>query len=123
MAFSFKSVGHFMATFFKAAAHDVQVVEQKAPGVISDIEKTQATVDKVLPNIPEIGGVATTVADLGYAALGELAAVITTGTAAQQQALANSGLDNAVITAVEAAVKSFGSLGAFVESLSAKKAA
>ena len=114
MSFSFKSAGHLLATFFKA-------VEADAPKEIAAIEATKTTVDAVLPNVPNYGGIATSLADLGYAALGEVAAVITTGTAAQKQSLSDAGLDNSVISAIEAAVKSFGSIGTFVASLSAKK--
>ena len=70
---------------------------------------------------PTYGGVATSLADLGYAALGEIASVITTGTAAQKQSLSDAGLDNSVITAIEAAVKGFGSIGGFIASLVSKK--
>jgi hypothetical protein len=53
--------------------------------------------------------------------LGEIASVITTGTAAQKQSLSDAGLDNSVITAIEAAVKGFGSIGGFIASLVSKK--
>ena len=102
------------ATAFKWVANN-------APADIAKIEATKTVVDEVLPEVPTYGGVATSLADLGYAALGEIASVITTGTAAQKQSLSDAGLDNSVITAIEAAVKGFGSIGGFIASLVSKK--
>jgi hypothetical protein len=114
MSISFKSLGHAIATAFKWVANN-------APADIAKIEATKTVVDEVLPEVPTYGGVATSLADLGYAALGEIASVITTGTAAQKQSLSDAGLDNSVITAIEAAVKGFGSIGGFIASLVSKK--
>jgi hypothetical protein len=107
---SFKSFGHALATAFKwVATHGTTE--------IAAVEATKAIVDKVLPLVPTYGGIADTIADLGYAALGELSVVITSGSAAQKQGLVDAGLDQAVITAIEAAVKSIGSIGTFLGSL------
>ena len=89
----FNSVGHWFATFFKAA-----VV------TIPKIEAAQGTVETVTKLIPTYGPLLTTLEDAGYMVLGELASVLTAGGSAAATKFADAGLDIKVIQTVQAVV-------------------
>lgn len=91
----FKSIGHFFATVF-----------QKALPIIQGAQKTEGTVEAVTALVPKYGPLALPVEKLAYAALGELAAVITAAQAAGAQKLQDAGLDAAVVQSVQALVAS-----------------
>lgn len=86
----FKSVGHFFATVFTAIAKAIPVVE-----------KTEGVVETVTAAVPVYGPLALPIEKLGYALLGEVANVITAGSAAQQKSFADAGLDVAVIESIK----------------------
>jgi hypothetical protein len=95
MAITFKSVGHFFATAYKDTA-----------AALPKIIATDTTVEKVTGDIPVYGPLGVTVETAGYAVLGEISALLTTGGEAAAAKLTNAGLDEAVVTSVEALLKS-----------------
>ncbi|HVJ09793.1 MAG TPA: hypothetical protein VM554_15555 [Acidisarcina sp.] len=110
MAITFKSVGHFFASFFTAVKNDL-------PKVMA----TAAVVESVTAAIPVYGPLAVSAEKLAYAAMGELAAVLHSGDAAVKTKLQDAGLDIAVIQSIEALVATYPSIAAFAASLTAKK--
>jgi hypothetical protein len=103
---TFKSVGHFFATAF-----------QRVVAVLPKVEATEATVEAVTAKIPVYGPLGLTIEKAGYAVLGELSAVLTAGGAAARAKLADAGLDENVITTVEALVASVPTITALAKTL------
>jgi hypothetical protein len=103
---TFKSVGHFFATAY-----------QKVVAVLPKIESTEATVEAVTAKVPVYGAIALPIEKLGYAVLGELSAVLNAGGAAAKAKLADAGLDENVITAVEALVASVPQIAVLAKAL------
>jgi hypothetical protein len=103
---TFKSVGHFFATVY-----------QKVVSVIPKIAATAKTVETVTADVPVYGPLALTVEKLGYAVLGELSAVLTTGGDAVKAKLNDAGLDTNVIASVEALVASIPQITALAKTL------
>jgi len=95
MAITFKSVGHFFAKVFTAISKG-----------ITKVESTETTVETVTAAVPVYGPLALTIEKAGYAALGEIAAVLAAGGAAAQSKLSDAGLDIAVIQTVQAVIDS-----------------
>lgn len=114
MTFNFqaiKSVGHFLAKGFKALGSELLHIEQAFPGVVDKIEATQPLVDKAGAVAAVAGGgvkavIATTVADLAYAGLGELGHLVSDLNAGGFQKLLDAGFDKQLLQEIEAAVKS-----------------
>ena len=105
MAISFKSVGHFFATAYKYVVSE-----------LPQIEATKATVETVTAAIP--GGKAVVpLEDLGYAVLGEISAILNAGGDAAKAKLADAGMDVAVVSDVEALVKSVPQIAARAKKL------
>lgn len=103
---TFKSVGHFLATAY-----------QKVVAVIPKVEATETTVETVTAQVPVYGELALPVEKLGYAALGELAAVLNAGGAAAKAKLSDAGLDINVINAVEALLAATPQIAALASAL------
>lgn len=103
---TFKSVGHFLAKSFEAIN-----------ATITKVEASAGTVEAVTAQIPVYGTLALPMEKLGYAVLGELAAVITAGGAAAKAKLADAGLDIAVITSVEALLTGVPQIAAVAKTL------
>jgi hypothetical protein len=103
---NFKSVGHFFATVF-----------QKVVADIPKVEATAATVEKVTASVPVYGPLAVPIEEAGYALLGELASVLTTGGDAAKAKLADAGLDTNVIATVEELLASVPQFVALVRKL------
>lgn len=91
----FKNIGHFFATLFKGAVADIPKIESSA-----------GTVEAITALVPTYGPLAATVEQAAYACLGELAAVLTAGSAATEAKLADAGLDANVVETVKALVAS-----------------
>ena len=106
MAITFKSLGHMFATGF-----------QKVLAVLPKIEATEKTVETVSAEVPTYGPLLLTAEKAGYAALGELAAVLNAGGAAASAKLADAGLDINVIQTVEALVKALPQIAALASAL------
>lgn len=106
MAITFKSVGHFFATVYTAVKNG-----------LTDVEKSEATVETVTASIPVFGPLVLTVEKAGYAVLGELSAVLNAGDAAVAAKLQDAGLDINVIQTVEAILKSIPDLAAVAKTL------
>jgi len=89
---TFKSVGHFFATAYRAIVND-----------IPKVEATKTTVEAVTkvadPNLVPVE-------DTAYAILGEVSSVLTAGGAAAEAKLADAGLDVNVINMVKTALAS-----------------
>jgi hypothetical protein len=103
MAITFKSAGHFLAT-----------VLQKVLGT----EKTVETVTAATSAIePVYGPLALTIEKAGYAVLGELSAVLNSGSAAASAKLADAGLDINVIQTVEALLAGIPQFAALIKGL------
>ena len=105
MAITFRSVGHFFATFW-----------QKAEGALAKAEGTAGVVEGVTAAVPGAGG-AVTAERAAYAVLGEVSAILSGGAEAAKQKLANVGLDVSVIEMVEALLKSAPEIVAMAEAL------
>jgi hypothetical protein len=90
---AFKNIGHFFATLFKGAV-----------SAIPKIEATASAVETVTNLVPVYGPLAATVEQAAYACLGELASVLTAGSAAAEAKLADAGLDANVVATVKALV-------------------
>jgi hypothetical protein len=120
MAFSFKNGAHLVATFVKAAVKDLGIFVEKAPAVINKIEETKPVVDKTLAGAAALGApgaaVAANIADAAYAVAGELGQVLLAGTAAQQQHLADAGLNTDVLAEFKAFLAGITGLGTVVKS-------
>lgn len=106
MAITFKSVGHFFATFW-----------QKAEAVLPKIEATAPVVEVVSGAIPNIGLGLVTAERAAYAVLGEISALLSASDAAAKQKLADAGLDLNVLAAVEALLKEAPAIVALAKSL------
>ncbi len=107
---TFKSIGHFWASAFKAIVN-----------ALPKIEATKATVETVTGAVP--GGAAIVpLEDAGYMVLGEIASIFTTGGDAAKAKLADAGMDVSVIQQIEAVVNQYPSLVALAKSAVAKKA-
>lgn len=102
----FKSVGHFFASVF-----------QKVVAVIPKVQATEGTVEAVTAKIPVYGPLALPIEKAGYAALGELAAVLNAGGAAAKAKLADAGLDSLVIATVEELLSTIPQFATLVKSL------
>ena len=89
------------------------------PQEIAKIEATKTSWMTFFPKFPTYGGIATSLPDLGYAALGE-SLRSSPRHPAQKQSLSDAGLDNSVITAIEQR-GGLRSIGGFVASLVSKK--
>jgi len=85
--------------------------------VIPKIESTEATVETVTAKVPVYGAIALPIEKLGYAVLGELSAVLNAGGAAAKAKLADAGLDESVITAVEELLASVPQVAALAKAL------
>ena len=90
----FKSIGHFFATFFGGVLKVADVAAKAAP-----------VIEGVTALIPVYGPLALTIEKAGEAALGELSAVINSGSAAAKQHLTDAGLDAKVIATIEDILK------------------
>jgi hypothetical protein len=119
MSLSFKSAGHLVATFVKAAVADLGIVMQKAPAAIAKLEQTKDTVDKTLAGAAALGtpgaAIAENIADATYAAAGELGQVLLAGTAAQNQHLADAGLNLDVLSTLKTFLSGIAGLGTVVK--------
>jgi len=102
---TFKSVGHFFAKAFQAIAKEIPV-----------IESTKPVVEGVTAVIPG-GAPAILLEDAAYAALGGIAAAIAAGGSAVSAKLADAGLDEGAIQAVENALKQFPNLASLAKAL------
>ena len=91
----FKNIGHFFATLFKGAV-----------AAIPKIEATAGTVEAATSVVPIYGPLGATLEQAAYAALGELASVLTAGGTAAESKLADAGLDANVVATVKALVAS-----------------
>jgi hypothetical protein len=96
MAITFKSLGHALATFYKAAVSD-----------LSKVEATKTKVEAITAGVvgavaPTYGPLALNVENAAYALLGEVSAALTSGGAAAEAGLANAGLDANVVATVKA---------------------
>ncbi len=100
---TFKSVGHFFATAFKAIVKDLPAIE----GTKTVVEGVTASIDPAI--IP--------VENAAYAVLGEIASVLTAGGAAATAKLQDAGLDVAVIDKVKSVMAGAGSLIAVAKTL------
>lgn len=103
---TFKSIGHFFATAYKAIVAE-----------IPKIEATKGVVEKVTSNVPVYGPLAVSVEDAGYALLGEISNVLNAGGAAAEAKLSDAGLDINVINTVKAIVASVPQITAVAKTL------
>ena len=106
MAITFRSVGHFFATFW-----------QKAEVTLAKVEETAGVVEGVTAAVPGTGTALVTAERAAYAVLGEVSAILSGGAAAAKQKLTDVGLDVSVIEMVEALLKSAPEIVAMAESL------
>ncbi len=107
MAITFKSVGHLFATFW-----------QKAENALPKIEGTVTVVEGVSAAVPGAAGAGLLTAErAAYAVLGEVSAVLSAGSEAAKQKLADTGLDIRVLTTVETLLKSVPQIVALAEAL------
>ena len=108
MAITYKSVGHFFAVAFTALKTDLPKVEATAP--------TVEAVTAVAAG-PVYGPQALTNEKAGYAALGELSAVLNAGGAAAAAKLADAGLDTNVIQTVQSLVAGVGNVATVAKAI------
>lgn len=106
MAITFKSVGHFFATFY-----------QKVKGDLPKVQATEGIVEAVTAKVPVYGAIALPIEKLAYAVLGDVAGVLNALDAAGKAKLANAGLDEQVIAAVQDLVKSEPQVAALAKAL------
>ncbi len=104
--FTFRSVGHFFATFFS-----------KAEQILGAVEGTAATVETVTAAVPVYGPLALSVEKSAYAVLGDVAAVVNATDAAGKTKLTDAGLDTQVIATVEALVTALPQVAAMAKAL------
>ena len=105
-AITFRSLGHFFATFFS-----------KAETFLSMLQGTAGTVEAVTASVPVYGPLALTVEKSAYAVLGDVAAVLNAADAAGKSKLADAGLDTQVIATVEALVAALPQVAAMAKAL------
>ena len=110
---TFKSVGHFFATAFQKVVAAVPKVESG----IQTVENAAPTVEAVTAVVPVFGPLAVPVEKAGFAALGELAAVLTASGDAGKQNLQDAGLDINVIATFEDLLKSIPQLVTLAKTL------
>lgn len=103
---TFKSVGHFFATVY-----------QKVVATLPKIEASEGTVEAVTAKVPVYGTIALPIEKLGYALLGEVSAVLNASGAAAKAKLADAGIDEAVISSVEALLASVPQVAAIAKTL------
>ena len=89
----FKSLGHFFAKAYTVLLGD-----------IPKIQATETTVETVTATIPVYGPLALTVEKAGYAALGEISAILHAGGDAAAARLADVGLDQNVVNTIKALI-------------------
>lgn len=105
-AITFRSIGHFFATFF-----------EKAEGILVGLQGTATTVETVTAAVPVYGPLALSVEKTAYAVLGDVAAVVNTAEAAGKAKLTDAGLDVAVVATVEALVEALPQVAAMAKAL------
>ena len=105
-AITFRSIGHFFATFFS-----------KAELFLSAVQSTATTVETVTASVPVYGPLALTVEKSAYAVLGDVAAVVNAADAAAKSKLADAGLDSQIIATVEALVAALPQVAAMAKAL------
>lgn len=117
---TFKSAGHALATFFKAAVAEVKKYTPIVQSDIATVESSKPVVEGVTGAIlavvnPGAAATAVGIEDAAYAVLGEITALITAGGAAAEKKLLDAGLDENVVTAAKSVAAGASQVGTLIQ--------